>query len=316
MAIFNENDLMRLHILIIIALASSLLISRGLSYTQNRTKYVIQVRSDGSSTWFIKQTGTDIQASLTTLIEFRDKAVSLVASAMNETQREMTADNDSMSISSTVSGSYITVEYRFRWQNFSKIENPRIVIGDVFRVKDFFSQLYGEGEVQMTYPPEYVVESVLPPPSEQNDTLQAIVWPGTEDIENAGSTIILIEKDAASELIGNFWKNAILVTSLLALVTGSSIGFYAFKRYRKKQNTKIGKRNVTGVPGMESDEEKILRLLISSNGSLYQSVIVEQCKFSKAKTSQLLATLESKKVVVRHKKGRDKIVTLIEKKEK
>ena len=43
-----------------------------------------------------------------------------------------------------------------------------------------------------------------------------------------------------------------------------------------------------------------------------QSAIAEQCRFSKAKTSQLLAVLEQKKVITRYKKGRDKIVTLNE----
>jgi uncharacterized membrane protein len=39
-------------------------------------------------------------------------------------------------------------------------------------------------------------------------------------------------------------------------------------------------------------------------------MIAEQCRFSKAKTSQLVAALEQKGVVRRYKKGRDKIVTL------
>jgi uncharacterized membrane protein len=66
------------------------------------------------------------------------------------------------------------------------------------------------------------------------------------------------------------------------------------------------------LPIVETDEEKIVRLLKSSHGSLHQSAIVEQCRFSKAKTSQLLAALESRGVVRREKKGRDKIVALVE----
>ena len=45
-------------------------------------------------------------------------------------------------------------------------------------------------------------------------------------------------------------------------------------------------------------------------GSVNQSIIAERCQFSKAKTSQLLSALEQKGVVIRHKKGRDKIVIL------
>jgi len=46
--------------------------------------------------------------------------------------------------------------------------------------------------------------------------------------------------------------------------------------------------------------------------SAYQSAIIEQCKFSKTKTSELLSAMEKKGIVRRHKKGRDKIVNLNE----
>jgi uncharacterized membrane protein len=63
---------------------------------------------------------------------------------------------------------------------------------------------------------------------------------------------------------------------------------------------------------VETEEDKIIKILKSSGGSLRQSVIVEQCRFSKAKTSQLLTVLEEKGKITRLKKGRDKIVTLKE----
>jgi uncharacterized membrane protein len=66
------------------------------------------------------------------------------------------------------------------------------------------------------------------------------------------------------------------------------------------------------VPIVESEEGKILRALQASGGSAYQSAITDQCRFSKSKTSQLLTALEKRGVVIRYKKGRDKIVTLTE----
>jgi len=53
-------------------------------------------------------------------------------------------------------------------------------------------------------------------------------------------------------------------------------------------------------------------VLRSNGGSAYQSTIIEQCKFSKSKTSELLSALEKKGTVRRYKKGRDKIVSLNE----
>ena len=63
---------------------------------------------------------------------------------------------------------------------------------------------------------------------------------------------------------------------------------------------------------LETEEGKILKLLKSSGGSMRQSAIVDQCRFSKAKTSQLLAVLEKNGNITRYKKGRDKIVNLTE----
>ena len=63
---------------------------------------------------------------------------------------------------------------------------------------------------------------------------------------------------------------------------------------------------------LETEEEKVVKVLRSNGGSAYQSAITEQCRFSKAKTSQLLSALEAKGVVQRYKKGRDKIVNLNE----
>jgi uncharacterized membrane protein len=55
-----------------------------------------------------------------------------------------------------------------------------------------------------------------------------------------------------------------------------------------------------------------VKLIKSSGGTLHQSAITDQFGFSKAKTSQLLAVLERKGIIRRYKKGRDKIVVLVE----
>jgi len=87
---------------------------------------------------------------------------------------------------------------------------------------------------------------------------------------------------------------------------------------RSKQKTKEVSTAATfaGTTLIESDEEKIIKVIRNSGGVLNQTAIAEQCRFSKAKTSQLLASLEQKGVIKRFKKGRDKIVTLAEKQNK
>jgi uncharacterized membrane protein len=85
------------------------------------------------------------------------------------------------------------------------------------------------------------------------------------------------------------------------------------KRNKRKTKERPTAGTFAGTTYIESDEEKIIKIIRHSGGILNQTAIAEQCRFSKAKTSQLLATLEQKGVIKRFKKGRDKIVTLTEK---
>jgi len=64
--------------------------------------------------------------------------------------------------------------------------------------------------------------------------------------------------------------------------------------------------------GIEDDEDNVVTLLKAAGGRLYQSTITKKCGFSKSKTSELLTSMENKGIVRRQKKGREKLVTLIE----
>ena len=86
------------------------------------------------------------------------------------------------------------------------------------------------------------------------------------------------------------------------------LGFYAFKK--RRSNDKAAALTVPEVSVIETEEDKVLKLLKTSGGTMRQSDITERLGFSKAKTSQLLTALEGKGKLARYKKGRDKIVTL------
>jgi len=301
-------------IIIMVIVAILLLVPCRMVYGQNQTEYVIQIEDNGSAAWTIRQTGTDIQSSFDTLIEFRNRVMSLVEAARNETERPMAAVEDEFSLESNYSGSYVTAEYRFYWENFSKIENSSITIGDVFQVQDFFLQFYGEGKVYMTYPSQYTPETVSPTPSKRDDSEQTLEWPGTVDFDTKEVRIVLKEKLASSGLIEALGQNAILIGGLTAIAAGSSVGIYTFRRRRKRGAKPAEPVEFPSSLGLESDEDRVVKVLKSSGGSLRQSVIADHLKFSRAKTSQLLAVLEDKGIIRRYKKGRDKIVVLVEEK--
>ncbi|MDI6904741.1 MAG: cohesin domain-containing protein [Candidatus Bathyarchaeia archaeon] len=105
-----------------------------------------------------------------------------------------------------------------------------------------------------------------------------------------------------------------IIVALIALAGIGSTSLWFFK-FRKKE-----KREVVGavphVPTVtfeiEDDEEKVVTLLKSAGGRLYQSTIANQCRFSRSKTSKLLTSMESRGRIRREKRGREKVVTLID----
>jgi uncharacterized membrane protein len=246
-------------------------------------------------------------------MEFQSRLSSLINATESVTGRNMTGILDSITFAP--SGSYAAVEYKFQWMNFSKKEDSEIIIGDVFQVKDFFDQLYGDGQVNMTYPSQYVIESKTEPlPYKEDDSSRTLIWLGTDDFKDGNPSIVLIESSSTSGFL-EAWQSMILIAGLSVLAAGSLIGFYAFKLRKKKEKEIMTTLEVSSL-GIESNEDRIVKILKSSGGSLCQSAIAEQCKFSKAKTSQLLATLEDNGIVTRYKRGRDKIVVLNEQEKK
>lgn len=300
---------MKAFVLMAMILLILVVVPYGAVLGASQPEYAIQVGYDGSATWTVTQT-LDINSSIETLETLQNRITLLVTASESATGRAMAASVDSLTF--TASGSYIEAEYKFQWENFSKVQGEQIIIGDVFQVPDFFSQLYGDGGVYMSYPPEYVVVgTVQPPPSTQNSSIQLLSWLGTKDF-NGDTRIVLTEKPATTGLWGSLEEDAVLI-AILAAITAGSVGFYMLRYNRKKKMRAPGTAELGSLAGMESDEEKAMKLIKSSR-SLRQSAITDQLGFSKAKTSQLLAVLEHKGVIRRYKRGRDKIVVLVEEK--
>jgi uncharacterized membrane protein len=303
---------MKIQILIVMISLISLFLPCRIAYCESTVGYNIQIKNDGSSAWTLIQ-NVGINGSIDTWQQFQNKVMSLAEKAQIKTGREMSVEFEFMTISQ--SGSYAVIEYSFNCRNFSKTENAKITIGDVFQVENFFHQLYGDGEINMTYPLEYTIETVSPKPYERDDSRQTLMWVGTADFTN-NTNIVLEEKASTPGLLDVLQQNAIIIVTLIAMVSGSLVVFYLFRYRQKRGRQAAAKPEIPSLLEIESDEEKIVKLLRHSGGSLYQSMITDRCRFSKAKTSQVLSILESKGIVHRHKKGRQKVVTLTDKNSK
>jgi uncharacterized membrane protein len=83
---------------------------------------------------------------------------------------------------------------------------------------------------------------------------------------------------------------------------------------RKKESTP--KTSPDEITWKQDDTQRILAQLKKEGGQMLQSKITEQLEFSKAKTSKILGEMESKGVIKRYKRGRDKVVSIQREKEK
>src|SRR4030067_1955431 len=274
---------------------------------QDYIEYKIQIKLDSSASWTITKV-SDINATMD-LEGFQQRVESLIEDARFKTGREMSLDVDSLQVSDEISWEKEsrTTVYVFKWQNFTVIEEGTMTFGDVFQVAGFFSQLYGDGSIRIIYPSEYSIQSVSPPPDERDDSAHTLGWFRTQDFINGEPNVFLENNPPTSVDVGS--QLYIIVGLISVVIVASLIGFYVFRRRKPNATNAVA---LIAASTVETEEEKVIKIIKSSGGSMHQSDIAEQCRFSKSKTSQLLASLEKKGVITRYKRGRDKIVTLKE----
>jgi len=290
-----------------VAVALILLVPAYPAQSQTYCVYNVRVRNDGSAVWTVTQFSS-ANATVESWESFQQRIFDLVDSASTVTHRAMDIDEASLQINTTLSMESKTTEYTFVWQNFSVIQGDEISFGDVFAVDNFFGQLFGDAALQINYPQDFAVQSVYPLPYERQDELNTLKWARTQDLAG-GNTLIILALDGSFMSSNDPGQTGFIVLALLAVgISVSLLGVYAFKKRRNK-----GKSNAlakTEVSVIETEEDKVLKLLKAQGGTMRQSEITERLGFSKAKTSQLLTALEGKGNLARYKKGRDKIVTL------
>jgi uncharacterized membrane protein len=286
-----------------------MLIPLHMAECQNYFEYSVQIRDDGSALWTIKQFSA-VNATAETWGDFQQKVFDLIDLAQSSTHRGMDVDVNSFQINTTISSESKITEYTFVWRNFSVSQGSELAFGDVFQVNDFFGRLFGDAALQLTYPPDYTVKSVYPAPYERQEATNTLKWARTQDFVGVNTNVVLTLQQSAStsSAIGQY--GFALILALAIGITASALAFYAVKRRGGKGKTT---QELLETPSaLETEEDKIIKLLKTQGGAIRQSEITERCNFSKAKTSQLLTTLESMGKLTRYKKGRDKIVTLNE----
>lgn len=295
----------RLIICLAIAIAITLLASLHTVQCQEYYAYSVQLRQDGSAVWTTTQF-SDINASTTSWASYQQKIYGLVNQTSVATHRAMAVDDNSLEINTTLSTESKITEYTFVWLNCSATQGSELVFGDIFRAGNFFGQLFGDASIQLTYPQEYTPQSVYPPPYERQDSLYSLKWARTQDLSGGNVKIVLAQSGQSSGGTDAAQSSIIGLAVAGVAVPVGVVGFFVFRKLRNGNQLAL---EVPASSAVESDEDKILKLLKTSGGSMRQTEITERLGYSKAKTSQLLTALEGSGVLARYKKGRDKIVT-------
>ena len=280
----------------------------GGAHAQTYIQYRIQLNNDQSATWTITQTSGS-NGSVDTWAGFETKVTNLVNAAAAQTHRPMGVDPNSLQMTTSTSNDSKSTDYIFTWLNFSVAKSNQLVAGDVFGVNNFFGQLYGDGVLQIDYPANYTLHSVSPNPDQEDLSAQTLQWFGAQFFASENPEIVLTAQRTAQSDVPQVPLYLVVSISAIAAVAVVVVGWFFAANRRQKPNAAPAAKTLS-LP--ETEQEKVLSLLRSSGGTAHQSAITEQLRFSKAKTSQLLSTLERDGVVRRVKKGRDKIVSLVE----
>jgi uncharacterized membrane protein len=281
----------------------------------------IDVNSEGSATWIITRryslkTEDDIQIFQLYLSEFEtrkeeylktfsDNMRAMVDRASNFTGRNMTAKDFAIdaTILQTPTGSVGVIYYQCIWVGFALVEEPQIRIGDVFEVGFF---LFENDELTIRCPQGYEILEVWPVPDMRINYERTLTWYGPKSF-GAEEPRVLLEKETSGVI--DFLQ---AFGTLIALaVIGVCLGAVLFYRFEKKRKKKTEREAPRVMPELESDEDKVVRLLKTMGGRAHQSTIGEKCGFSKSKTSQLLKNMENAGIVRREKRGREKLVILL-----
>lgn len=246
------------------------------------------------------------------LRDFSELVVMSVNKAMLLCGRPMSAQNFTLitGFQTTHTAVYGIIQYNYVWFGFLKNAGNYTEMGDVF-YEGFF--LYKDDTLIVEYPSNWRVITASPEPNEHRVNEQKLIWYGQRSF--VAGTPYAIYEEAPQDVERNPLSNLISIIAIFILppILGFGIAGFLFFRYRKRKEGG-GEEPSRLVPPiasiMESDENKVLRLLSSSKNGLLQSMITAKCGFSKSKTSQLLASMESKGLIKRIKRGREKLVTL------
>jgi len=270
--------------------------------------YTVTVADDGSALWHVEYrtlllTAADVadfeayaaDLSEVYLPEFRGLMERSAAQAAAVTGRYMAISDvtGNAVIQESLTGRYGVVVYTALWDGFVQ-PAATMAIGDAFT-----GGLYLEkgNTLVIRVPEEYTVAQALPAPDTTRDGL---VWSGPRSF-GAGEPRVVLEPQA--------FPLSFAAAGLALLVVIGIAGAVFFRR-RNNASPQFPDPSPPAEAGPVSLEDRIVHLLRSQGGELFQSDIVRMTSLPRSTVSTVLNDIHTRGLIVKVKKGRENLIRL------
>lgn len=272
--------------------------------------YTISIEDDGTAVWYVEYrtllaTQDDLVAfetysrdlSSVYLPQFADLMQNSAAQAEVATTRHMEISNFSGNtvIQTSPTGRYGIVFFSFRWTDFAR-PGKDLVIGDAFAGGLYLEK---ENTLIIRYPFGYTVRTAEPAPDQVRDGL---IWYGLRSF-GAGEPRLIIEKPAFPVL-------PVAIGGGILVISGAGFMVYRRKKRRMEPAEPTKEEVLLSELEMASLEERIVQLVTTHGGELFQSEIVKNLGLPKSTVSSALNELHRRGVIQKVKKGRENLIRL------
>jgi uncharacterized membrane protein len=183
--------------------------------------------------------------------------------------------------------------------NFAKLDpDKNLNIGDVFVGGLYLSK---DNTLIIQYPSGYTIEKAEPQPDQVRD---GMVWYGLRTFK-AGEPAVILSRPSSS------WMPPVIAVSAVFIIAA-----FVYMRKARGKNMVIDAATepvaeTLTEAAMMDVEDRIVKLLNESGGSLYQSEIGKKLDIPRSTVSAALIQLHDKKIIQKVKKGRENLIRLV-----
>jgi len=296
---------------------------QAVSDTGYSTTYTISVAKDGTAHWQIEYrtpllSEEDLagfenysqEINTVYLPELRDLMQRSAAQAALGTSRDMAVTDftGNALVQTSPTGRFGVITYTFEWTHFANVDDG-IVVGDAFVGGMYLAR---DNTLIIRYPEGYTVVSVSPVPDRTGD---ALAWYGLRSFGPGQPSVVLNDSSLPFlPLVGGIVVLAIIIMTAIILYRRRNAGSRPEEEDFEADDETAPPVTLSTVD-RETLEEKILQLLISHNGEVFQSEIVKVLGLPKSTVSTTLNDLHQRGIIQKVRKGRENLIRLVKDRE-